>query len=468
MDETRHKQVSRAHPRRAANMLSDPGSRVRVMSISHRTQALQQRRRVPQPTTPGLPNIYPRTAIARLDRDKYRGRSETFPVSDVASVVGMAESFIKRVLGNKLTLSVEDVLELLDQDAFAETFVPRSRVLDYLFCELDAAERATELAAEQEWELIHGDFLQVVGRLPKASVQCVVTSTPYWGMRIYKDACVVRWADGEECVFGHEQTPEGFIRHTVEILHRLRPVLTESASVWWNLMDTYMTRTQIRGNAYEALQAMDGRNRAKWGDHDHHRYSAGHSYIKDGEQCGIPALVAERASRIGYYTKSIITWAKINSLPEPQNSRVSRNLEYVIHLSMCRAPKFDKGVYRRLGANLGGRNTLYEGDKLSDVWVIPVSSGGDGHGAQFPMALPGRCIAISTDPGDVVLDPFIGSGNAAVAALTLGRRLVGVDVSQQYLDVAEAKIRELETRLPIDIPVSDQPKESNSAQRKSG
>lgn len=419
----------------------------------------QRRRRVPQPTTPGLPNIYPRTAIARLDRDAYRGRPETFPIATVAPVVGMAESFIRRIIGNQKLLKAEDILELLDQDAFAETFVPRSKVLEYLFSEVEDVERAERLSDGQAWSLIQGDFLQVVGTLPESSVQCVVTSTPYWGMRVYKEAHLVRWADGEECAFGHEQTPEGFIRHTIEILHRLRPVLTESASVWWNLMDTYMTRTQIRSNAYEALQAMDGRNRKKWGDHEHHRYSAGHSYIKDGEQCGIPALIAERASRIGYYTKSIITWAKITSLPEPQNSRVSRNLEYVIHFSTRRAPKFDKTAYRRLSASLGGRNTLYESDKLSDVWVLPVSSGGDGHGAQFPTALPGRCIAISTDPGDVVLDPFMGSGNSAIAALSLGRRVLGIDVSQQYLDIAESKIRQLEQRRPIDTAAS-QPAET--------
>ncbi|MEV1143239.1 site-specific DNA-methyltransferase [Micromonospora sp. NPDC049799] len=436
------------------------------MSTGVPPQTPQRRKRVAQPATPELPNIYPRTAIAKLDRVAYQGRPETFPVEDVAPVVGMAESFIRRIFGNKRKLTVDEVLELLDQDAFSETFVPRSRVLDYLLSELDASMRSTEFAEDEKWKLIHGDFLQVAGTLPKGSVQCVVTSTPYWGMRIYKDARLVRWADGEECAFGHEQTPEGFIRHTVEILHRLRPVLTDSASVWWNLMDTYMTRTQIRGNAYEALQAMDGRNRMKWGEHDHHRYSAGHSYIKDGEQCGIPALVAERASRIGYYTKSIITWAKINSLPEPQNSRVSRNLEYVLHLSTRRAPTFDKGAYRRLGANLGGRNALYEGDKLSDVWVIPVSSGGDGHGAQFPVALPGRCISISTNANDVVLDPFIGSGNTAVAALTLGRRVIGVDVSQQYLDVAEAKIHELEQRLPIDFSVTA-PQPGSQTDRKS-
>lgn len=424
------------------------------MTVAGGSATQKRRRAVRQPDNADLPNIYPRTAIARLDREAYRGREETFPVGEVAPVVGMAVSFIKRVLGSKKFLTADDILELLDQDAFAETFVPRSRVLDYLFADRDEVSREQQLSDDDAWSLIHGDFLQVVDTLPEASVQCVVTSTPYWGMRIYKDARTVRWADGEECAFGHEQTPEGFIRHTVEILHRLRPVLTDSASIWWNLMDTYMTRTQIRGNAYEALQAMDGRNRKQWSDHEHHRYSAGHSYVKDGEQCGIPALVAERASRVGYYTKSIITWAKINSLPEPQNSRVSRNLEYVLHLSTRRAPKFDKTAYRRLGASLGGRNPLYESDKLSDVWVIPVSSGGDGHGAQFPMALPGRCISISTDPDDVVLDPFMGSGNAAVAALSLGRRVIGVDVSQQYLAIAESKIQQLEQRLPIDVSTS--------------
>ena len=422
------------------------------MSTGRSSQTPQRRKRVAGPPSPDLPNIYPRTAIAKLDRTTFAERTETFPIEAVAPVVGMAPSFIRKVVGNKKRVDAADILELLDQDAFAETFVPRSRVLDYLFSNADAkaVKRIEQFSDEQKYKLIHGDFMQVVDSLPAGSVQCVVTSTPYWGMRIYKESRVVKWSDGEECAYGHEQTPEGFVRHTVEVLHRLRPILTESASIWWNLMDTYMTRTQIRGNAYEALQAMDGRNRKKWGDHEHHRYSAGHAYIKDGEQCGIPALVASRASRIGYFVKSTITWAKIISLPEPQNSRVSRSLEYVMHFSTQRAPKFEKEAYRRLTASMGGRNALYEGDKLSDVWVLPVSSGGDGHGAQFPLALPGRCIAISTDVDDVVLDPFVGSGNTAVAALTLGRKVIGVDVSQQYLNVAEEKVRELDERLPID------------------
>jgi DNA modification methylase len=140
----------------------------------------------------------------------------------------------------------------------------------------------------------------------------------------------------------------------------------------------------------------------------------------------------------------VITWAKQSSLPEPQNSRVSRGLEYVIHLAPTRTPKFDKSAYRRLQPALGGRSKGYEPDKLSDVWVLPTSSGGEGHGAQFPVALPGRCIALSTDPGDLVLDPFTGSGNAGVAACALDRRFIGIDVSATYLTSAEEKLSVVE------------------------
>jgi DNA modification methylase len=404
-----------------------------------------------------LPDIKPKTPVAALARDAYQGRTETFRIDDVVPLVGMTRGFIKRVVGNKNLLGVPDVIALLDQDAYAETFVPRSRVLEYLVKD-SQPKRNTIQDLPDSWSLLHGDFLDLACTLPPASIQCVMTSTPYWGTRIYKESRIVQWADGEECAFGHEQTPDAFVRHTVEVLYHLKPLLTESASVWWNLMDTFLTRTQIRGNAYEALKAMDGRSQETWKDYAHHRYSHSHSYLKDGEQCDIPGLVAARASKIGYYLKGVITWAKISSLPEPQISRVSRSIEYVLHLSIVRAPQLDKETYKRQLVGLGGRNELYEGDKLSDYWVIPVSSGGDGHGAQFPTALPARCITISTNPGDIVLDPFVGSGTTGVAAASLGRRFIGIDVSREYLALAETKIGEAERRLPLDItPVSPKP-----------
>jgi DNA modification methylase len=221
----------------------------------------------------------------------------------------------------------------------------------------------------------------------------------------------------------------------------LMRVVKDDGSIWWNIMDSFNTRTQIRGNAAEALRAMQGKDTKGWNDHECRRYSAGHVFLKDGEQCLIPSRIAERAARLGYYVKSVITWAKTSSLPEPQNSRVSRNLEYILHLSKQRTPKFDKSIYRSIPAQLGGRNNGSETDKLSDVWTLPTSSGRDGHGAQFPLALPGRCIALSTEKGDCVLDPFVGAGNSGVAALCLGRAFVGFDISEDYLETANKRLK---------------------------
>ena len=392
-------------------------------------------------TAAPLTDIKPRSIVAVLDRSAWQERSERFDIQEVAPVVGMSVQFVKRAVGHSGSLSVEDVLTLLDQDSFRETFVRRSQVLSYLVSHPTTELRSNDLKQPIEsHQLFEGHVLDELQKIAPASVQCVVTSTPYWGMRVYKDSAAVEWADGESCAYGHEQTPEGFVRHTAQILHEMRSVLTDNASVWWNLMDSYNTRTQIRGNAAEALRAMQGKDDRAWADHEARRYSAGHSYLKDGEQCMIPMQVAERASRMGYFVKSVITWAKTSSLPEPQNSRVSRGLEYVLHLSTDRTPKFDKTAYRRVSPALGGRNVGWESDKLSDVWVLPTSAGRGTHGAQFPTALPGRCISLSTDVNDIVLDPFVGSGTAGVAARALGRRFIGIDISPTYLATAEEAI----------------------------
>jgi DNA modification methylase len=220
----------------------------------------------------------------------------------------------------------------------------------------------------------------------------------------------------------------------------LKQALAEHGSIWWNLMDSYNTRTQIRSNASETLNAMRGGDSRSWHDHERRRYSAGHAYLKDGEQSQIPAQVAARASRIGYYLKSTIAWKKSVSMPEPVESRVTRELEFILHLSVCRTPFFDKKAFRELPERLGGRNRRFESDKVTDVWTLPTANGLDGHGAQFPVALPGRCIALSTKPGDIVLDPFVGSGTTSVAAALLRRRSIGFDVSEAYLTIAKRRV----------------------------
>ena len=395
------------------------------------------------------PDIKPRSPVAALRRDRYAGLRSTYSIDAVAKAVGMSPTFVRKVLGRQPRVSVDGVLTLLDQDAFRETVVPRSRVIDFLEAgrARDASTNLIPNPADHELRL--GHVIDLARTVPERSVSCVVTSTPYWGMRIYEDSFAATWADGETSAYGHEQTPEGFVRHTVEVLDALASLLTDDGSIWWNVMDSFNTRTQVRRSAVEALRAMEGRDQRRWSEHAVRRYSAGHSYLKDGEQCLIPLMIAERASRIGLYVKSVVTWAKVSTLPEPQDSRVSRNLEYILHLTKRRTPKFSRRAYHECESEFGGRNAELESQKLSDVWVINTSTGRDGHGAQFPTALPGRCIGLTTEPGDLVLDPFVGSGNSGLAALHHGCTFLGWDISQTYLSIAKERIGSASSRLPL-------------------
>ncbi len=386
-------------------------------------------------------DIKPQTPIASLDRDRLLNCKDRFNPEDASQVLGMSLPFIRKVVGHSQSLNGRELLTLLDEDAFSETYVPRSKVLDWL----QQNTRATTSKGPpiQEAGLFLGSATDLIPCLRPNSVQCVVTSTPYWGTRLYSDMQEVLWADGDVCAYGMEQTPEAFIRHSVQILAMIKPCLTSDSSVWWNIMDSFNTRTQIRNSAVEALRAMQGKDTKSWKDHDCRRYSAGHSYLKDGEQCLVPLKIAERASRIGYYLKTVISWTKSGSMPEPQNSRVSRNVEYILHLTLQRTPRFYKETYRTLPPKLGGRNTEKEPDRLSDFWYLPTSAGRDGHGAQFPLALPARCIALSSTQDELVLDPFVGSGTSAVAAKLLSRRFIGFDVSRKYLDTAEKRLKKI-------------------------
>lgn len=392
------------------------------------------------PESSPIVDIKPQTPIVRFDRTRFSSEW-TYDPALVAQLVGMSPTFMRKVVGHRNWITGDNLLLLLDQDAFHETYVPRSKILDYLegLSDTDTTD-VDVLPNPQSWDVRLGNALDLIKQVPVRSVNCVVTSTPYWGMRIYEDSQSVAWADGEVCPYGHEQTPEGFVRHTTEMLVAIAAAVTDDGSIFWNVMDSFNTRTQIRGNAAEALRAMQGKDDRKWGEHASRRYSAGHAYLKDGEQCLIPQMIAERASRAGLYAKTTITWAKRASMPEPQDSRVSRNLEYVLHLTKQRTPKFARDPYHDTKPEYGGRNNGWESEKLSDVWVLNTSSGAGGHGAQFPLALPGRCIALTTTPGDVVLDPFVGSGTSGVAALYHGCSFVGFDTSQTYLAIAKEKL----------------------------
>jgi DNA modification methylase len=422
-------------------------------------------------------NIYPKSPIRRLRPEDYTAQLDRpIDTAAAAAVVGMSYNFAVRAVGyssgsRPASITLGEVFGLLDLDEYEETFVPRTLVADYLLRtaaldgeRLEASEPVKLPTSHLAPRLVKGHAGDLLRLLPARSVRCAVTSSPYWGMRLYDDPRVVHWADGEHCSYGYEQTPEQFIRHTVELLYLLKPALTEDGSVWWNLMDTYNTRTPIRGSSREKLRAMgdDPEYALGWTEHAACRHSSGHMYLLDGELTMIPARVAQRASRIGYRVKSYVTWNK-DSTPEPVKSRVTRQAEVILHLSAGTTPYFDKGVWVDLDKRLGGWNAPFESpEKVTDVWYLPTANGTNGHGAEFPISLPGRCISLTSKPGDLVLDPFVGSGTSALAAMELGRLCVGFDTSRTYLDTARKRLKALASRLttqsqPLDVPANPVP-----------
>lgn len=399
-------------------------------------------------------DIRPFSPTDRLDRRlAEEDLRREFDLELASALLGMSPAFIARALARPGTrprrLTLAQIIDLLDVDGYQETFVRRSQIPRYLLELPSTSTRSGEQIDGRfidDWRIEHGNARDLVRRLAPSSVQCVVTSSPYWGMRIYENTRPVKWADGDHCTYGFEQTPEAFIRHTVELLYLVKPALTADGSVWWNLMDTFNTRTPIRGNARERLDAMGGIPDSKrgWTEHEACRHSAGHMFLADAEQCSIPARVAERASRIGYRLKSFITWRKHGFTPEPVRSRATRQAEYILHLSVGSTPPlFQKSEWQQLLPELGGPNESLESrERITDVWSLPVSQGKNGHGAEFPLALPGRCIALASRERDVVLDPFLGSGTTALAAIKLKRRCVGFEISDKYVHLARTRLTE--------------------------
>lgn len=141
-----------------------------------------------KPSQPSIPDIKPRTPVVSFDREQFDSAHRVFAVEQVAPIVGMSPAFVRRVTGQTDLLSPRDVLTLLDQDAFRETYIPRSRILAFL--EDDATRRTEQVVVvpnPETWDVRLGNALDLAAAIPMSSVQCVVTSTPYWGMRVYED-----------------------------------------------------------------------------------------------------------------------------------------------------------------------------------------------------------------------------------------------------------------------------------------
>ena len=256
--------------------------------------------------------------------------------------------------------------------------------------------------------IIHGDALTVLRRLVSETVQCIVTSPPYWGLRDYNDADQI----------GLEEPLPQYINRLVEVFSEAKRVLRDDGVLWLNIGDAFTS-----GN--RGWRAPDKKNRA--------RAMSVRPTTPDGlkskDLIGIPWRLAFALQEDGWYLRTDVIWNKPNAMPESVRDRPNRSHEYIFMLSKSERYFYDRGAV----CEPSGRN-------LRSVWNINTRPYPEAHFATFPPALIEPCIQSSSQPGDLVLDPFFGSGTVGVVADDLGRRYVGVELNKDYIELAAKRL----------------------------
>lgn len=318
--------------------------------------------------------------------------------------------------------------------------------------------------ADDQIRLYLGDAHDVLSRLPDGSVDCIVTSPPYYGLRDY----------GVAGQYGLEPSPAAYVENLRRVFTEARRVLAEDGTLWLNLGDTYAADTG-QGNVSERT-GLEGGGRPSFrrdgaAVNAPRRTAVG---LPPKNLFGIPWRVAFALQDDGWILRNAIVWHKPNGMPSSVSDRLSNRYEHVFlfsraerywfDLDAIREPQSDATAQRLASGPVGVRRVtpgegpqphtvaaLDKGKNPGDVWMLPTQPFPEAHFAVMPQALAERCILAGCKPGGTVLDPFCGSGTTGLAALRHGRRFVGIDLSAQYLDLA------LRTRLAQGALVDAEP-----------
>jgi DNA modification methylase len=278
-----------------------------------------------------------------------------------------------------------------------------------------------------------GDCRDIMRRWATEGVQVrtCVTSPPYFGLRDY----------GHEGQIGLEQTPEEYIAAMVEVLRCVRDILADDGTLWLNIGDSYARQGDIG--------------------------------LKPKDLIGIPWMLAFALRADGWYLRQDIIWHKPNPMPESVSDRCTKAHEYIFLLSKSQKYFFDKnGMQEKsVGGSKGAASSFkrtnskrgvadvcpaspmpthradredvrYDGPTRNrrSVWSVATKPYKGAHFATFPPALIEPCILAGSQPGDLVLDPFMGSGTTAEVALKNGRRYLGCELNPDYKALQDERI----------------------------
>jgi len=256
--------------------------------------------------------------------------------------------------------------------------------------------------------------------------------------------------------FGLEPTPGMYVSHSIEILREIRRVLRKDGVVFWNVGDSY-AGSGGPGSQYD--------NKATF--EKFHNPNRKITSCKPKDLCLIPFRVAIAAQEDGWWVRSVIIWDRPNAMPESVKDRPTESHEYILMLTKSANYYWNQEAVReplaeatitdpRMGMDRfehNGKTAIREaetngkemcnsfwfadnkGRNVRSVWSFPTHPYPEAHFATFPEELPKRCIKAGSKEGDIVLDPFAGSGTSLWVAKRLGRKAVGYELSSEYCEL---------------------------------
>ena len=304
--------------------------------------------------------------------------------------------------------------------------------------------------------LLQGNVLDRIKDIPSKSIQTVVTSPPYWGLRNY----------GEEDQLGLESTPEEYVHHMVQVFRGVRDALKDDGTLWLNIGDSYASSGQFGKPGEQSIGPKElayGRAPTPPG-------------LKVKDLVGIPWRLAFALQRDDWFLRQDIIWAKGNPMPESVKDRCTKSHEYIFLLTKSSKYYYDykaiaeKSIHFETDkrAKLGrvphksGKSASADSqyaingvgfaeDGLKNkrsVWNINTKPSNVAHFAVFPEKVPELCIKAGSRVGDTVLDPFFGSGTTGYVAQRLQRKWVGIELNPDYIKIAEQRFLQQELFAP--------------------
>ena len=288
-------------------------------------------------------------------------------------------------------------------------------------------------------KVLFGDCRDTLAKIAQSDskARMCITSPPYYGLRDYGK---------EDSQIGLEQSPEEFIDELVKVFRGVRDCLTDDGTLWVNIGDSYYN---YRGGKGQALpkQSVAKTNQDLPQGVNPRRGNKLKGY-KEKDLIGIPWMLAFALRKDGWYLRQDIIWSKPNPMPESVRDRCTKSHEYIFLLSKSQNYYFDVDSIKEPTVDKKGMK------RKKSVWEVKTKPYKGAHFAVYPTELIVSPILAGSEEGDIILDPFMGSGTTAAVAKSLDRHYLGCELHEEYDELIQKRVNEVTdnktSRSPLD------------------